>query len=496
MEQQRPMKPPIIVSVDNVLADDRSGNPITRTALAAMLGISTRTLRRHENDLPLKRIAGSRQQEASYVMPSNLELKQIIETFSGDFHRPQMPTLCWVPNQDRLKHALASHLRQNPNISFNSILLTMAWALRRQVLHAETDDSFQISARVHDRLVGSRKGKRIREILTAGGIWEKTRTYYAGSHCNGFKLADWCSEETEKVTLSWPRYPKTRKSQTLAQSHAAAGVSYPIESLQYIETSLGSLCLPLDFDIEDVIKQKGVTGARALKWRLAIDCFSVGRVGCKVGEHSGRLFHKASHLPKDVRKILEFDGQPTAEVDISNCQPLLLAVYFRDHASEMNISKSDVNKLLDMTCGGKFYQFLKISKELAEIEDAEFKRLVCQNLLFGWRHFMHTKIFDAFRCLVPTAANALFSLHHSDMRLAKRLQRMETELMFGSIVPQVTFGLGEIPIVTIHDSLIVPAHAGSAVAEHLVKSAHEALGVCPKVKLDTPKREKEANKKE
>jgi hypothetical protein len=463
-------------------ANRQEENTIERVELAEMLGISVRTLRRRETNLPIQRIRGTGK-TVLYQRPNSLQWQQLTNQASGDIHRQQEPRMCWMPRQERLRQALQAQLEAAPDVSFELIEVTIAWALRRQMLHADPDGSFQVSARTHDRLVGSRKGRRIREMLSAAEIWQKTRPYWVGNRCFGYKLANWCCEDAEKRELSWPEFPKSRKARSLAATHAAAGVTYPLESVQHIEASLGCLHLPAGFDVESIIEDNGVVGSRALKWRMATDRFSANRAGCTVARYSGRLFHKASHLPKPVRRLLEFSGQATVEVDISNCQPLLMAVYFRDHAQEMGISKQDQTKLLDVTSDGEFYRFLKATPDLAGIEDSAFKAQVCQDLLFGWKHFKHTPIFRVFSDLVPTAARAVQQLHARDLRMAMLLQRMEVTLMFGSIVPHVIARMRDLPFVSIHDALIVPIEAGREVSECLKDAAQLALGVRPKVKL-------------
>ncbi|MCX6865157.1 MAG: hypothetical protein NTV46_02870, partial [Verrucomicrobia bacterium] len=51
------------------------------------------------------------------------------------------------------------------------------------------------------------------------------------------------------------------------------------------------------------------------------------------------------------------------------------------------------------------------------------------------------------------------------------LQRMESSLIFGSAVPLVMERLPGVPVVTIHDSLLVPAAAKEPVRECLMEAA-------------------------
>jgi hypothetical protein len=48
----------------------------------------------------------------------------------------------------------------------------------------------------------------------------------------------------------------------------------------------------------------------------------------------GRAYSDANQFPKRVRYTLLIDGEPTAELNIVNCQPLLLATIYPNHSNE------------------------------------------------------------------------------------------------------------------------------------------------------------------
>lgn len=52
-----------------------------------------------------------------------------------------------------------------------------------------------------------------------------------------------------------------------------------------------------------------------------------------IGQKTGRLFTTANRLPRAIRKHLTIHGNPTCEIDVTNCQPLLMATLYPDRAS-------------------------------------------------------------------------------------------------------------------------------------------------------------------
>jgi hypothetical protein len=62
----------------------------------------------------------------------------------------------------------------------------------------------------------------------------------------------------------------------------------------------------------------------------AIERFSA-RYG--IGQKTGRLFTCANRLPSAIRKHLTIGGNPTCEIDVTNCQPLLMATLYPNRNS-------------------------------------------------------------------------------------------------------------------------------------------------------------------
>ncbi|MCX6865158.1 MAG: hypothetical protein NTV46_02875, partial [Verrucomicrobia bacterium] len=183
-----------------------------------------------------------------------------------------------------------------------------------------------------------------------------------------------------------------------------SGADHPLAAVNHVQSSLENLALPDDFDVEKFILEKDYEMAKKLRARMTVEHFAGARNDCKVAPVGWRLFHKCSRMPKDLRRILQYDGEQSVELDIKNCQPLLLAIYLRDHAGELKVTPGDVDKLIEVTTTGKFYEHLGAGMK---IDREKLKKRVCRDLLFGWRHFHCTEIFEVFEDLFPSAARAL-----------------------------------------------------------------------------------------
>lgn len=65
-------------------------------------------------------------------------------------------------------------------------------------------------------------------------------------------------------------------------------------------------------------------------WHTRVDQFSPHYKICK----TGRAFSDANQFPKEMRDALVIDGEKTVEIDVVNCQPVLLATIFPEKSPE------------------------------------------------------------------------------------------------------------------------------------------------------------------
>ena len=96
-------------------------------------------------------------------------------------------------------------------------------------------------------------------------------------------------------------------------------------------------------------------------WHTRIENFSPSFKLCK----TGRAYSDANQLPKRVRNALLIDGEATAEIDIVNCQPMLLATIYPTQSEEWRRYK-------DLAERGQVYEaMMKFSNMTREEVKAE-----------------------------------------------------------------------------------------------------------------------------
>ncbi len=103
-------------------------------------------------------------------------------------------------------------------------------------------------------------------------------------------------------------------------------------------------------------------------------------------------------------------------------------------------------------------------------------------MLFG-RIRKHSSYWKAIRERWPTLAAVLEDLKGDDYAvLARVCQRLESSLMINVVADQFRVEFPEIPIMTIHDSLLVPPDA-TGIARSTILDAFGAIGLKPALKV-------------
>jgi hypothetical protein len=187
-------------------------------------------------------------------------------------------------------------------------------------------------------------------------------------------------------------------------------------------------------------------------------------------EKTGRVFHNVANCPREMRPYLRLDGREMVEIDISNSQPMLLACLYSDaHSAEAKRYRETVES-------GKFYEVLQAytgySREEAKKEFLRFAFFRAERV---------TRLGEAFKSLFPELRAIMDEIKYGNHRkLSILLQKLEADLVINSVVP-ICEQKG-IPVLTIHDSLMVFPEHTVAVEAMLKAECQRLYNLCPCLK--------------
>ena len=214
-------------------------------------------------------------------------------------------------------------------------------------------------------------------------------------------------------------------------------------------------------------------------------------------EHQ-RLHTTFTALPKAIRSTLTINTDPTLELDVANCQPLILGVQAvsRTHTPphphphyHMLHSSTDLGGYLDLCQSGQLYEYLLERCRQWRLRDwvpSRFRDRVTDRpltrsdvkkafIVMMFAPVPLTKSLPMFSVVSQEwpglAAYIIEAKRSGHEKLATDCQRFESSIMIDTIAGSLAW-----PCVTVHDSLIVSAHRANETAE-AIRSAWRALGV-------------------
>jgi hypothetical protein len=245
-----------------------------------------------------------------------------------------------------------------------------------------------------------------------------------------------------------------------------------------------------------------------------------------VCEFGHRLHSIVTRTPRVLRDAFRIWGEPLVDIDVSNCQPLLLGLlaraawWRRIRASEKtretterrreereeeaeptgrvlsSILRTDLDECvqtpdlidyIDICRFGGFYQAMAGILEMPCFSRSELARVKVESmrLIFG-RHRPSLRSWMRFSDRWPTVASHLAELKRDGHRNASRvLQRAESSLMIEGVVGELMERQPDLPVLSIHDGLLVPASGVDSVAE-TVNRVWGLAGAVPHLKTSRP----------
>jgi hypothetical protein len=178
----------------------------------------------------------------------------------------------------------------------------------------------------------------------------------------------------------------------------------------------------------------------------------------------GRLHTNFTILKSFIRKnCLLINGEETQELDIKNSQPLFLCKLIMDSQTKwVNIEEFELFR--NLVISGNFYQYLM--QVTGEKSKSNVKKLTYK-VLFG-QNRQNSNPDKIFSQIFPTIYNFI-KLYKKEWGthkiLAHELQRAESNLIFNKIIKKIMILYPNIPLVTVHDSIIFPKKFKSEITD-------------------------------
>lgn len=257
------------------------------------------------------------------------------------------------------------------------------------------------------------------------------------------------------------------------------------------------------------------------------------RLSFFVDDKVGRLHTTLTNLNSKLRNFITWNGQQLVSIDITNCQPYLLCKLFdpafyeayrkprlslkhftferilvdigvpRDGVPGISLPPLMLEEALEMTGSQSVIGYLKLvrSGRVYEQLEVEFSNLSDEN--YFTRAHVKSAVFQVlftdnryigqeeawakrlFRQLFPEVYNLLAICKKGDKtRLPCLLQRIEAYLILDVIANRISTERPNIPILTIHDSIVTTVENEVFVKKVMDEELYQHIGVHPNLKTE------------
>lgn len=192
--------------------------------------------------------------------------------------------------------------------------------------------------------------------------------------------------------------------------------------------------------------------------RQCIEKINQSQIYCHFDDY-GRMHTNFTVLKSSIRKTcLHINNEPLSEVDIDNSQPLFLMKIISD-MKPIGIDVNEFKLFKVLTTTGRFYRHIM---NQSVIKEKKVAKTLVYKVFFGKNY--SNKADNIFKSIFPTIHNFikeykkqnLFNLELEDQYkvLSHQLQRSESNLIYNVIVKEIMDKHPEIPLITIHDSIM------------------------------------------
>lgn len=323
-------------------------------------------------------------------------------------------------------------------------------------------------------LITRQQYKATIDKLVAAGIVEVDNRYLPlqpnGDYlCKGYRIAKAFQGDVRRVVIKNSVLRKKldalklKMKQEISNAEGAAHVVSCVEKLE-----IDSADLRKGFQMEKLTQgQRNYTN-----W--IVDSILNKEYFYARDNKTGRLFHNISNLPRELRKYLRIDGVRPVEVDVKQCQPLLLSVLYTNSPEEQEERKRYL-ELVD----GDFYAAFSLPGKTRK----QNKEQVFTQIFFDKTHEYY-ELWRKFRDMFPLlAAHVVDVKKHHHNKLALFLQGLEAAGMIEGACR--TLASEGIFAVSIHDSVLCKPEDAEVVADIICSHIQMVARHKPKVTIKT-----------
>jgi hypothetical protein len=288
-----------------------------------------------------------------------------------------------------------------------------------------------------------------------------------GKQCLEYRILPPYNREIQRFNLPQGRFRQKLQKTSEILAYAAVkgiGARWVIESYSNSSIAEGS---------DAIIQSLALSEDALIPTEAVLDAVKRREMSftrCK----AGRLHYPISNLKRELRSLLRLNGEEVCEIDATASQPTL-------HASMYGSDCEERRNYFAFVTSKRFYE------TVAEWGGFIGSRDECKDLVFNKLYFgsIHAKPLPAMWLRFCKDYPILASLMEMEKRkgngaLPYKMQKLESEIVIDTACQALKEA--KIPVLTVHDSIIVPVSRKEEAKEIFRKSWISKVGFEPKFK--------------
>ena len=315
------------------------------------------------------------------------------------------------------------------------------------------------------------------EYLCDNGFMSLVSNYYVGKKTKSYKLDTKYVydtiryKNTDKFIL---KKSKNRYETTISEMNQSSILpnvrAKLIQSLDSIKIDYNGaynfLNELMDNDIIDDSKYK--------RNQISIENIRDGNIYFNFDDY-GRFHTNFTILRKEIRnQFLSINNEMLAEVDIKNSQPLFFGVLLKNALPHIN---GDTERYFDLIVSGLLYEDIVEKSTITTRKEA---KMLMYKILFGDNINDNKKLNKVFKKLYPSVHEYILEFKEEKKNykeLAYKLQKMESNFLFNTVIKEIYQTYPEIILFTVHDSIMFPKSYQERVEEIFYKHFKKLISV-------------------
>ena len=240
-------------------------------------------------------------------------------------------------------------------------------------------------------------------------------------------------------------------------------------------------------------------------------------------DHYGREHTNMTNLTSELRQFVTYHGEPMENVDTVNSQPVFLGFSLKNSIEEGTTTQRHCSALLfciscreetekkeeEQGAANSALLFCKLCTEMIPLltrwtstlsgakkgsttnwqtitglPRGKVKKEMFAGVLFNRERGWQNRTAKAFEAEFPNIKQELVEMKaHGYQKVAHAMQRTEAAFMFGKVVPRLLQENPQMPVFTLHDSVLTTPHYSQYV-QAVMEDEFRKLGINAKVRIE------------